>query len=599
MRSASRGVVLAAAVGLLLGAARPANAQGFALEKYEPPPAGSWFFGVIHPWYSSTRWFAGGITLDYAHNPLLAGVYDSSGNFHETAAVVQHMLVGHLDVAGSFLDRIQVNASLPITLLESGTSQFGVSPLSGAAVGDPRLGVFVRAIGQPDRDPFSLSIGGYVWIPVGANKDHEGDKTARGLPMLIAAGLIKHHIRYAFNLGFLIRAESSIGFGPANSVGSEMQAALGIAYADVERRFQVGPELMFGTVLVNDHAFKNGFSNLDVMLGGQYNIAHLINIGAAVGIGTLSELGSPDARLIFRLAYAPIKQEKHAPLDTDKDGIIDTDDACPNEPGPRTNNPKTNGCPDRDNDGIPDSEDLCPDQAPGTTPDAKKPGCPVVDADHDGVPDSEDMCPGVSGGDHPDPKRPGCPFIDKDNDGVPDAEDLCPGEPPGKYPDPNRPGCPLPDADGDGIPDSMDACPDQAGIVDPTDPKQNGCPKIELKRGGTTELRMVNFEINKWVLLPESFQVLDLVAKNLIDHPEFRKIIVEGHASNEGTKAWNLRLSRHRAQTVMEYLIKKGVKRGRLDSIGYGDTRPLINEQTDEARAKNRRVEVRISDEKK
>ena len=58
--------------------------------------------------------------------------------------------------------------------MERGTTQFGVSPLDGAAVGDPRLGAFVRLYGQPDRDPFSLSLGGYVWIPIGANKDASG-----------------------------------------------------------------------------------------------------------------------------------------------------------------------------------------------------------------------------------------------------------------------------------------------------------------------------------------------------------------------------------------------------------------------------------------
>src|SRR4051812_20690796 len=98
MRNLVRGVVLAS----LLMPAQNASAQGFAIERYEPTPAGSWFFGVVHPWYSSTRWFAGGLTLDYAHDPLLAGIYDAQGNFHKTAAVVEHVLVGHIDVAASF-----------------------------------------------------------------------------------------------------------------------------------------------------------------------------------------------------------------------------------------------------------------------------------------------------------------------------------------------------------------------------------------------------------------------------------------------------------------------------------------------------------------
>ena len=558
--------------------------QGFQLERYEPTPAGSWFFGVVHPWYSSTRWFAGGFTLDYAHNPLLAGLFDNNGNFHQTAAVVEHMLVGHFDVAGSFLDRVQINASLPVTFMERGSTQFGVSPLDrqarrSAIHGWARL---VRLYGQPDRDPFSLSLGGYVWISHRRQQGpSQGDKTARGLPELIAAGLIKNHIRYAFNLGFLIRAESSIGFGPS-SAGTELQAALGVAYADVQRRFQVGPELLFrhGHV-VGDHAFKNYFTNLDILLGGQYNIARLINIGAAVGVGTLSELGTPDARVIFRVAYAPIREEKKAPPDTDKDGHpINPEDACPTEPGPRTNNPKTNGCPDRDNDGIPDSGR----SLPGTA-DRFAAGCR-----QEGLPCDRRRSRRSAGLDGSVPRRERRRSSGSEASGLSvyrQGQRRCrrrrgsTGNTPGKYPDseaarlpaarrrrrrnsptrwmpaPTRPACPTRPTTG-----------------------RTAAPRVELKVGTTTELKMVNFEVNKWVLLPESFAVLDAVAKNLNEHLEWAEIRIEGHADDTGTAAWTLRLSKHRAQAVMEYLITKGVKRSRLDYVGYGDTKPLVAGRT-------------------
>src|SRR3954468_7652012 len=99
-----------ALVGLAIAAcALPARAgaDGFQLERYEPNAAGSWFLSVPHPWYSSTRFFAAGLTLDDGHNPLLGGLYDGE-TFIRTVAVVEHQLVGHLDVAGSFLDRVQL-----------------------------------------------------------------------------------------------------------------------------------------------------------------------------------------------------------------------------------------------------------------------------------------------------------------------------------------------------------------------------------------------------------------------------------------------------------------------------------------------------------
>ena len=105
---------------------------------------------------------------------------------------------------------------------------------------------------------------------------------------------------------------------------------------------------------------------------------------------------------------------------------------------------------------------------------------------------------------------------------------------------------------------------------------------------------MVNFETNKWVLLPESYPVLDEIAKILKERKELAKIVVEGHADDTGTPDWNQKLSQNRARAVMSYLVKKGVAAKRLAFIGYGDTRPLEKDITEGARAKNRRVEMRV-----
>ena len=97
----------------------------------------------------------------------------------------------------------------------------------------------------------------------------------------------------------------------------------------------------------------------------------------------------------------------------------------------------------------------------------------------------------------------------------------------------------------------------------------------------------------------ESFPILDAVARALNEHREYDKVVIEGHADDRGTHEWNLRLSKHRAQSVVDYLAKHGVKRSRLSSEGFGDTKPLDPARNDEARAKNRRVEVRVSSTKK
>ncbi|MDB4965409.1 MAG: OmpA family protein [Myxococcales bacterium] len=608
-----------AALLLLVAGGAVARADGFQLERYEPTPAGSWFLAVPHPWYSSTRYFAAGLTLDYGHNPLLGGLFEPG--FRQTVAIVEHQLVGHVDVAGSFLDRVQLSLSLPVVLMERGTPAFGAAPIGGAAVGDPRVGVMVRLWGQADRSPISIHAGGYVWIPVGVTGSHAGDDNARGMPEVVLAGMLKDHVRWSLDAGVLVRAHQTFGFGPANSADSELRLGLAAAWTNHARSWSVGPELTLGSAIDGPRAGKKYGTALELLVGGQYHIKHTVLVGAGIGSGLASLLGTPDVRVIFRAAYAPVRTEKPAgPPDADHDGIPDAEDLCPQTPGastakgcpdadrdgvpdaedlcPQKSGVTTaRGCPDADADGVPDGEDLCPGARSGTKPDPDKKGCPL-DSDADGIPDAEDLCPNAKPGDQPDPAQKGCP-ADADHDGVPDADDLCPGDAPGAHPDSARKGCPQPDADHDGVPDAEDACPKDVGDANSTDPKTNGCPKLMVQSGAVFELRSVHFETNKWELLPESFPILDEVARALNEHQEYDKVVVEGHADDRGTHEWNLRLSRHRAQSVVEYLAKKGVRRGRLSYEGYGDTKPLDPERNDEARAKNRRVEVRVSSTKK
>ena len=616
-------IALAVAAGSL-AAPSHARAEGFQLERYEPTPAGTPFVAVASPWYSSTRRWAAGLTLDYGHNVLLGGFFRPG--FARTVSIVEHQLVGHLDVAVSFLDRVQLSGTLPVVLLERGTPAFGTAPIGRAAVGDPRFGVLVRLWHQPERDKVSLHAGGDIWIPVGNSALHAGDATAHGRLHLVASGFIGRHLRWSGDGGVLIRAQQTLGFGPANSAASELQLAVAAGWTDLGRRVHVGPELVFASALVGPQAFRRYGTSLELLLGAQYVIRQLVQVGAALGTGLVTELGTPDVRAIVRLAYAPTRAPRPRVIDRDGDGVADDFDACPDAAGPTSANPRASGCPDRDRDGVPDAQDLCPNEPPGATPDPRAAGCPVRDADHDGVPDSEDLCPGAAAGAHPDaahkgcpqidadedgvpdaedqcpgqpsgatpdPARPGCPLVDADHDGVPDAEDLCPGVAAGANPDPKRPGCPMPDADGDGIADDLDACPGDAGVPD-ADPKSNGCPKLAIDRGVILQLRSVHFHTNEWEILPESFPILDEAARVLQSRPDLDEVVIEGHADDRGTHAWNLRLSRHRAQAVVDYLVQKGVKRGRLSSVGYGDTRPLSTEKSDAARTANRRVEVRV-----
>ena len=632
-----RSIAITTLVGTLALAAAPAHAQntGFQINRYEPTPAGEWSFLVDHPWYSSTRYFAAGVTLNYAHNPLVFGLSGVDGSFSQTQTIIGHQLLGHVDLAGSFLDRVTVAASLPVTLLERGQAAGGLAPLSGVAVGDPRVGVMVRLLGQPDRSAFSLSLGASVWIPLRKFDSSlpllSSDSDVRVLPKLVAGGLASH-LRWSFTAGFLYRPDASLGSymtPDGSTTGSAVQLGAALSYADTQRRFAVGPEALLSTVVSNGNAFKRDYTSLEVLLGAHYNIAGLVQVGVAGGLGVLREPGTPDARALLRVAYAPMAVASRRPADHDGDGVPDKTDACPTEPGIATSNPQTNGCPppDRDHDGVLDEQDLCPDQAKGDRPDPARIGCPVLDRDRDGVLDAQDLCPELAQGEHPDakrlgcpdkdsdsdeifdsqdqcptqpktahpdPARLGCPDQDTDNDGVYDAQDQCVKVPASVHPDPAKPGCPLPDRDGDSIIDKVDACPDKPGAPDPN-PKKNGCPGlVVIKRGQIVILRAVFFNNDQDVILKKSFPVLQAVANALVTQPEITKLAVEGHTDDRGDAAHNVDLSDRRASSVQRWLVEHGIEAARLSAKGYGPQHPIADNGTLYGRAKNRRVEFRI-----
>jgi len=623
---------------------KPAVAQdvktGFQINRYEPTAAGEWSFWVDHPWYSSTRYFAAGITLNYAHNPLVFGRTDATGSFSQTLSVIEHQLIGHVDLAGSFLDRVLITATMPIVLLERGTPAAGVTPATGVVISDPRVGLWVRLFGQPYRSAVSMSIGANVWIPLRAFADGSSavsngssDQFVRVMPKLSLNGL-SHHVMWSFTAGFMYRAPAKIGDASVSdagsTVGSELQLGAAIAYANTARRFAIGPEAILSTVVLgtaNAKPFGGDYTSLEVLLGIHYNIAKILQLGVAGGIGLLREPGTPDGRVLLRLAYAPWKDPDGD--DRDKDGIPDKSDACPDNAGISTDDPNTHGCPDRDRDmivdkldlcpdvhkgktpdpaklgcpagdrdkdGVLDTDDLCPDVHKGETPDPAKLGCPAGDRDKDGIVDTQDLCPDVHKGETPDPNKLGCPAGDKDGDGVPDPKDICPDVPAGHKPDPAKLGCPLPDRDKDTVVDPEDACPDQPGAPS-ADPKKNGCPGlVRIENGQIAIMEPVFFATNKDVILKKSFSVLDNVVEALKASPFIKKIEVGGHTDDRGKADYNRDLSGRRAKSVVKYLVDHGIAADKLSDKGYGPDKPIANNKDAKGRERNRRVEFVILD---
>lgn len=585
-------------------AAQPARAQnqGFALNRYEPTAAGEWSFAVAHPWFSSSRYFAAGLTLNYAHKPFVLGV-ERGGSFSEQRDIISHQLITHVDVAGSLFDRVLLAGSLPVVWVTRSESVD-----QGVAVGDPRIGLVGRIFGQPYRQAFSVSAGLDVWIPLrsftNSLADTASDQSARVLPRVMLGG-VWQKLLWSATFGFLYRPEavaavSAPGFpaGEVGRVGSELQFGFAASYFNQQYKFAVGPELLLSTTAIGKDSFSRFGTSLEMLLAGHYNIAGLIQTGLALGFGFVREPGTPDFRLLARIAYAPTRKKV---VDTDRDGIPDREDACPQVAGIRTGAPATNGCPpadDRDFDGVPNISDFCPDTHMGSTPDETRLGCPLAqsesDRDFDGVRDRDDACPDTPQGALPDPTRRGCPAQDTDKDGVLDSSDYCATEPAGLNPDAARPGCPLPDRDGDQVPDTKDACPDRPGAPHP-DFKKNGCPSlVEIKDGKLVILQPVFFATDKDVILPKSFPVLQAVANALKAAVTIQKLRIEGHTDNVGGLAHNMDLSNRRARSVLRWLVQNGIAANRLEALGFGPVRPIDRNNTLAGRSNNRRVEFTI-----
>jgi len=372
---------------------------------------------------------------------------------------------------------------------------------------------------------------------------------------------------------------SSAGYGQATMFGGGLR---------------LEPDLGPGRLVIDGHAGLGRTGSLsrfmfDAGLGFEWSLTPSFGLGPTVRYAQLassSSDGTADAKfwslaiaVTLRPAPSPPPREeppappppppvaKPVPKDSDKDGILDPDDKCPNEPA-----------------------GAHPDPSPA------RHGCPAPDSDKDGVTDDVDKCPQEAQGPFPDPEKPGCPDGDDDHDGVYNREDQCRHEPAGLTPDPERKGCPAADRDHDTIPDATDACPDKPGAPN-ADPKKNGCPGLVLIDNGQIKInKPVFFATNKDTILKKSAPLLNAVGFALTHNANIRKVLVEGHTDNKGKPDKNLDLSQRRADSVKAWLIQMGVEAERLDSKGFGDTRPLVPNTTSKGRGANRRVQFTITD---
>lgn len=141
--------------------------------------------------------------------------------------------------------------------------------------------------------------------------------------------------------------------------------------------------------------------------------------------------------------------------------------------------------------------------------------------------------------------------------------------------------CSTMDSDADGINDCVDKCP---GTIAGSKVDAAGCP-ISL------ELKGVNFKYDSAQLTENAMFILDGVAQSLINYPLKDDLEVHGYTSSEGSTLYNQKLSERRSQSVANYLAARGVT-NRLIARGYGESQPIADNNTEQGRERNRRVEL-------
>ena len=178
-------------------------------------------------------------------------------------------------------------------------------------------------------------------------------------------------------------------------------------------------------------------------------------------------------------------------------------------------------------------------------------------------------------------------MMDSDGDGVPDSSDACANTPAGVQVDSR--GCEI-DSDRDGVVDSRDNCPDTPANLAMDN---NGCPILEASQR-RIEL-LVNFDYDQSDVKPQYDSEIE-------DFADFMKIygntnaVIEGHTDSRGSDAYNQPLSERRANAVRDELVNEyDIDASRVSTVGYGESRPVATNDTDEGRAQNRRIEAVLS----
>ena len=566
--------IAALALTVVLMAAPAARAQ-------TPPPQVSFNSLIFKPAAATTMNFfqtegatllphltpSAGVYFTYVHKPLQ--IWDDGANKTVTD-VIKYQVTMDVLVAFGLFDRVEIGVGLPVALTQDSDSLsfLGSGSTVGTGLGDLRIIVKGRLV---TLGPVSIGLALPFTVPTGKDEYFLGEDGLTFTPKAVFS-LDTKWIDVGLNAGYRLRPNNSFKLASLSNnviLDDELVFSLGAKVALWQEKID----------FIADAFMSLGLEEMDkeeipaeVLGGFRFYLPKGFTAHVGAGPGLTRGVATPVFRAFAGIGYqykAPPPPPPVIDKDPDKDGILDPNDKCPNEPEDKDGFEDEDGCPDadNDNDGILDVDDKCPLKPEDKDGFEDKDGCPDADNDKDGILDTVDKCPLQPEDKDKFEDEDGCPDPDNDKDGILDKDDKCPVEP-----------------------ESFNGYQDEDGCMD-TKPKA----KVQITRTAIT-VPPVYFATNKDRILkrshPTLLEVVDLLKKNTW----VKKIQVEGHTDDRGKDEANLDLSNRRAGSVKQFLLDNGVEASRISSVGYGETKPLVSNKTRKGRAQNRRVDFIILD---
>ena len=567
--------------------------------------------------FSAWDVYAGGL-FEYARQPLVLETVDAeTGAMVSREAWLDNVFALNLSAGVAVHDRVRIDLSVPVYLYSSGIA--GVA--QGADFGDVRASAMVELIRPGADGGVGLGLVPFLDLPTGVAEDFLGQADLAGGGKVTVTGEVG---------GATLGAEAGVELQPAvsveNIVGSD-QALLG-AYAGYLLTDSLGLTLEGRAALpltANEQAGTATPSEVGLSLrkrteGG----AHFV-LGTSVAL--TKGVSAADYRVFFGGGWGDLRKGGAPPAsDRDGDTLVDAVDACPDQPESLNGYKDVDGCPDGGSLAI----EVKLDGAPVTGADVMLRG--PVDERH-----TTEVAPWIV------PVSPASVWTATATDGpclageahvtagetvTPLVVDLHPvfaAKVRATVIDTT--GNPVPGAKVTWTSATPGCAP--AGVVDPdvsaavgvgaltatarADGYRTSTAEITLAKGDDSRVKIVMettrvavtdkgilllapvyFDHDAATIKAESFGILDEVAQTLVEHPEILSVEVAGHTDADGPDAYNLALSQRRVDAVRAYLIGKGVAADRLTAKGYGESRPLTTNATEDGKAKNRRVEFTI-----